>query len=287
MNNKLIGLAIAGAMLAGIQTAEAQPQVPSSGNSDLWLFVSNQAGGNTLAVDTGVTVSSLVSAFTDNAVLQSVNDSFTKTATQLQGAATGVLSTYLGSSGLEYALVGMNYTGVANTSSVNRAAGADLGVLSASSASATQISQYQLSGLITWAAGFNKDMNYVINGNGGTQGAYTTGGEVISFANGTTVTGQVWGGNPGGVGVGSTTEYGTGPAQSGFAPGTSQTLYAITANGGTGQVQSYVLGQINLSSSGTLSLTQTPVPLPAAVWLFGSGLLGLAGIGRRRSAVAA
>lgn len=26
----------------------------------------------------------------------------------------------------------------------------------------------------------------------------------------------------------------------------------------------------------------TPVPLPAAVWLFGSGLMGLAGIGRRR-----
>ncbi|MGI9320139.1 MAG: VPLPA-CTERM sorting domain-containing protein [Thiogranum sp.] len=26
----------------------------------------------------------------------------------------------------------------------------------------------------------------------------------------------------------------------------------------------------------------TPVPLPAAVWLFGSGLLGLFGIARRR-----
>jgi hypothetical protein len=190
---------------------------------------------------------------------------------------------------LEYALVGMNFTGstASSAASGNQTPGGTLGILSASSSAASTVSEYQLSGLITWAAGFNKDMNYVINGNGGTQGAYTSGGEVIAFANGSTITGQVWGGNPGGVGVGSTTEYGTGPAQSGFAPGTSQTLYAITGNNGTGQVQSYVLGQIDLSTNGTLSLTQTPVPLPAAVWLFGSGLLGLAGIGRRRSVIAA
>lgn len=30
------------------------------------------------------------------------------------------------------------------------------------------------------------------------------------------------------------------------------------------------------------SFSMTPVPVPAAVWLFGSGLLGLAGIARRR-----
>jgi hypothetical protein len=29
--------------------------------------------------------------------------------------------------------------------------------------------------------------------------------------------------------------------------------------------------------------TVTPVPIPAAVWLFGSGLLGLAGIVRKRA----
>jgi hypothetical protein len=43
-----------------------------------------------------------------------------------------------------------------------------------------------------------------------------------------------------------------------------------------------------LSSSGVLSYNvpeAAPVPLPASVWLFGSALLGFAGIGRRRSAV--
>ena len=35
---------------------------------------------------------------------------------------------------------------------------------------------------------------------------------------------------------------------------------------------------------GGVGLTITAVPVPAAVWLFGSGLLGLAGFARRRTA---
>ena len=38
------------------------------------------------------------------------------------------------------------------------------------------------------------------------------------------------------------------------------------------------------SVTGQLSLTTTVVPIPAAVWLFGAGLVGLIGLGRRRSA---
>jgi hypothetical protein len=50
---------------------------------------------------------------------------------------------------------------------------------------------------------------------------------------------------------------------------------------------------LTLNSNGTISYTgadlaagTSPVPVPAAVWLLGSGLAGLAGIGRRRKLVA-
>lgn len=38
---------------------------------------------------------------------------------------------------------------------------------------------------------------------------------------------------------------------------------------------------------GTFSLTPAAVPVPAAVWMFGTGLMGLLGINRRKSAMAA
>jgi hypothetical protein len=64
-------------------------------------------------------------------------------------------------------------------------------------------------------------------------------------------------------------------------------LYGMTGNGTTAAVQSFILGSATLSATGLLTLTGntvTPptVPLPPAVWLLGSGLLGLVGVSRRR-----
>ncbi len=68
--------------------------------------------------------------------------------------------------------------------------------------------------------------------------------------------------------------------------GTQVNLYAATGDGvkaGTGQL--YSAGLIEMTADGTLeAVAASPVPLPAAVWLLGSGLLGLAGVGRRRNA---
>ena len=49
-------------------------------------------------------------------------------------------------------------------------------------------------------------------------------------------------------------------------------------------------GMLTLANSnvvGTFSLAPAAVPVPAAVWMFGSGLLGLLGIARKKAAIAA
>jgi hypothetical protein len=67
----------------------------------------------------------------------------------------------------------------------------------------------------------------------------------------------------------------------------AQSLYGVTGDGtnsNAGKLQIYLLGQLELTSTGTLENVPSPVPVPAALWLFGSGLLGLAGVGRRKAA---
>ena len=47
-----------------------------------------------------------------------------------------------------------------------------------------------------------------------------------------------------------------------------------------------MLGNVTLTAAGLVFSTTAPVPLPAAIWLLGSGLLGLFGIGRRKAIAA-
>jgi hypothetical protein len=79
--------------------------------------------------------------------------------------------------------------------------------------------------------------------------------------------------------------YGTGVAQ-GSAFGNTENLYGLTGNGAAtgGQALAYLLGTVTFNGT-SLSFTgipASPVPIPAAGWLLGSGLLGMLGISRRR-----
>ena len=69
--------------------------------------------------------------------------------------------------------------------------------------------------------------------------------------------------------------------------GTAWNLYGVTGTT-TGPVALSLLGTATLTANGVAfgaASSGTPVPLPAAIWLLGSGLLGLAGVGRRKIAV--
>ena len=278
----LIRFAVAGALMAGFAaTAQAQ-NTPSSGNSDLWVFVSDATAKTTFAVDSGLSLSSLLptSSLVSGAVLD------TSISANFSVAATSALSSYIAAANtaghtLQWAVLGAQFPGTITSPGFRKPGGSTVMFDNIASVGGN-ISQALLSpNLQNIESGIDGDEMYMKN-NG-----YVTGGRSYSWTDpASSNVGNVWGASTGGNG-GSTDLYGQEFDQAGIALGTTNTLYALTGNNSPGQVQSYILGtNITVTADGTLKIGGTPptVPLPAAVWLFGSGLLGLFGVGRRRAA---
>ncbi len=283
---KLVGIAVAGALALGYQTGAMAQALPGSGSADLWLFVADPAKSTTFAEDTGIAISSIMPAYNGT----TVDPRYVSGATALSGvftaninlAPSAALSSYISSNGasnLEWAIEAVQYNSA--TFQYAKKPGGTIGITD-NNLDSSLTSGMVLSNLETWGSSFNGDVTYI-------DGAYTSGGAVYAWSSGGTA-GQVWGGPPGSTAAGSTNEYGQGADQSGIGLGTAATMYGVTANNGsTGLLESYILGQLELTASGTLETvgSTSAVPLPGALLLFGSGLLGLTGIGRRRSAAAA
>lgn len=274
---KLIRYAVAGALMASYATAQAQ-NLPSSGNADLWLWVTDTTTKTTFAEDTGVSLSSLVSNYVSGAKLNTTANVANFTVAESSALATFLSST--GSDTLEWAVSGAQYQGTTGNSA-NVTAGNMISVFDAPSTLSGKVAGMVEANLVTIGGGLQGDLTYMST-------TYTAGGTTYALSNGT-AGGNAWGTGDGNTG-GSTNLYGVAIEQAGIALGASENLYGATANGNKGGAQTYILGtNLTLSSAGVLSVSSGTIttPLPAAVWLFGSGLLGLVGVGRRRSVAAA
>jgi hypothetical protein len=274
-----VRLAIAAAVAVGASSGAFAQSLPNSGNADLWVFVTDPGASDTFAWDTGISLNSLTpSTLSTTAKATTTTDPVTINA-QSSALASFIASSTDGSA-LQWAVEGVQYTG--SSPAADKAPGSFVGVAS-QNVGAANISALKQGALGIWGQAFQGDVAYLSQ-------TYTpgSGGSSYLFSAGS-AGGNVWGAGGNNNSGGSTNLYGQGPTQAGTGIGTAESLYLLTGSNSTlTAVESYTLGadDLTLSANGTLATAggTSPVPLPAAVWLFGSGLLGLMGVGRRRAA---
>jgi hypothetical protein len=274
----LTKLAFAGAAALAAANAFAGLQPVSSGNGELTLFVAATNGTTvtTYGVGLGKTLDDLASAATIIA-----NSPSSTPFTQLSSAGFDVtpagLSAFLSansSATITWGLMaGDNQGGVA--------IGNGLRVASSTAAGATP------SGIT------NSKLNNMTGNTNTFLGTVSgqLGGVALDGSSNAALSGTAKWGDSATI-PDPTSWFGNGFSNAVTGIGTAGDLYVLGAGGPGLTTLAEVFkigGDLTLTNAGHLVLAAAgnAVPLPAAVWLFGSGLLGLFGIGRRRVAAAA
>lgn len=288
--NKILKLSVASALALGYATAHAQIAQPASGSSDLILFaeIINSSGGvvASYAGDTGLSINNVLptsqlnpSGSTLNPTTGFTNISLGNVDVPADANMTSFLALNGAGDSVEWAVQAGQFNSTAPAS--YETTGATKFITTASSLST--ITGKEVGNLEHW---------------GGIDSTVSTINTNIAAQAGNPSTKSVFGTSTAGAGVWDATVVG-GAIGNWFSNGpvtypglvanelnTFQSLYGVTGNGGTAiaKLQVYSLGSLELTSNGTLETAQSTVPVPAALWLFGSGLLGLLGVGRRKAA---
>jgi hypothetical protein len=261
--------------LVGMSAAHATSMNISGGDGNLMFFVTDAAKGVT---------------YTD-VLTQDVNSLFTAAQATTPAPTNGSLNTINGDAGfsvplggdttltnfitaagsdqLTYGVIAGAYTGALG--SKQRATGSARYI--ASSANLTSVLETAQTSIVNpIASGLSSDIQ-TLNLNLGAANSTNQG----VFGTSTSANGP------------ALNLYQSGLDMSGVLVGQSVALYGVTGNGtSSGFANAYSLGTLTFAND-TLTFagnTASTVPLPAAVWLLGSGLLGLLGVSRRRSAEA-
>jgi hypothetical protein len=291
--NMVLKSAISAAILVASTGAYASYTPVESGASDLvlWVQATGGSGGDgTYAFDTGLNVSTVFgSTFTASANLVAL-PGLSQTFSSI-GAGATTLSSFLSTAeadgdSISWALQGGFFTGTSAINGNTKTQGAAEAIFTSTLASASTPNGVSV---LT-----NGSIEQLLNGyaNTGTApvgaGAQDSAISLTATSTGHVTTAATWTtGDQAKFGI-----LGNGSASDAIVGvgGPAVTLYGITGNnptsGVTGAVlQSYTLGTASLSAAGVLTLLagggSPPVPLPPALWLLGSGLLGLFGVSRR------
>jgi hypothetical protein len=270
-NRKVISAIIGASALMAASSAFADIALPSTGNGELALFVTDTGTGNSYVKGLGVTMDSILTngnvattpAGDIGYSLPTVNLSSDSAFTSLISGATGTII---------WGVMGADSVGSNLVSAPRRLVLTSGGVVSNAPSNTT-------------ISGTTADIESYFNSvNGNIPGA--TAGDLASVA-GTGNTGGMFG-NAGTAGAAATGGFTSGIGLSGslgntlnFYMFTSSNTSGLASAGGGNAGKAFTLASLTLTSAGLSSVSS--VPLPAGVWLLGSGLLGMFGVGRRRA----
>ena len=275
--------ALAAFATAGVAQAQIAHDGQTTGGSDLVLFVSAAVGNanpsNFYYVDLGQTF--------DNVLVNYTTVQADVTAGNLYNKNTGKAGSFALPTSLDIA-AGAN-AGLASFLSTNSADTLKWTILAGNAigngvgGSVGQTS-FAATTTVNWLTSFASDNNVVsMLGQGGTAGMIPFFDEETATNPSTTVG---WGNTSDTAGKGGPTSWISALFNNGALVGTAMPIYELSnSNNGTAQV--YLSSNtIVLKSDGSLTVAASPVPIPAAAWLLGSGLLGLLGIARRKASPA-
>jgi hypothetical protein len=273
----LVKVAIAGALSLSATSAFASLSAPWNNNSDLLLVIENSSTHDTYSLDTGISLNSVMpgSGFVSGASLNSAAFTGINNAIAASPGLASFLSTNP-ASGDVWTIEGGQYNGggsaTAGSSNNTRPQGGGISIFSSANGTAnnSNVTTKILTNMNSFLNGLNTD---VTSSTGSLFG--------LTSASESTCTACTTSGAEDRYGFWTSLDWnplGTTPVQ----------LFGFTGNNGTGKLQSYILGTVTVGTNGGVQFAenQTSVPLPAAAWLFGSGLLGLFGVARRRAAAA-